>query len=139
MDDIGIEDPFRVREAPHSLALQISNTIGRLHKEQVGRGPTKVRTYIDEDLIVCVLEGGLTRAEQTVRDHAGGADVAAMRRRLQSAMKPGIVEAVEALVGRRIRSFMSANDPDRDLQVEVMLLTPRGIAGEETNMRLDHG
>jgi uncharacterized protein YbcI len=116
-----------VRDGAASPALQISNALGRLHKELAGRGPTKVRTHIDEDLIVCVLEGGLTRAERTVRDHAGGTAVVEIRHRLQSAMRAGIREAVEEILGRRVESFMSANDPDRDLQVEVMLLEPRTL------------
>jgi uncharacterized protein YbcI len=104
--------------------LQISNAIGRLHKELLGRGPDKVRTYIDDDLVVCVLEGGLTRAERTLQGHAGDEPVVALRLRLQAAMRSAIVEVVETILSREVRSFMSANDPTRDLQAEVMVLAP---------------
>jgi uncharacterized protein YbcI len=107
-----------------SLALRVSNALGRLHKEFVGRGPTKVRTYIEEDLIVCVLEGGFTRAERTVRQYSGDEPVIEARLRLQAAMRPAMLDAVQTIVGREVRSFMSANDPSEDLQVEVMLLRP---------------
>lgn len=83
-----------------------------------------MRTQIGEDVIVCVLEGGLTQAEQTVWDHAGEDAVIDMRLHLQEAMKRAIVAAVEGILGRRVRSFMSANDPERDLQAEIMLLEP---------------
>jgi uncharacterized protein YbcI len=105
-----------------SRALQISNAVGRVHKEFVGRGPTTVRTHIVEDVVVCVLEGGLTRAEQTAWEHEGHAAVRQMRIRLQEAMRPSIVEAIEAIVGRRVKSFMSSNDPELNLQAEVILL-----------------
>jgi uncharacterized protein YbcI len=105
------------------LGLQISNAIGRVHKELAGRGPDKVRTYIDDDLVVCVLEGGLTRAERTLQGHAGDEPVLELRRQLQAAMRSAIVEAVQTILGREVRSFMSANDPSNDLQVEVIVLS----------------
>jgi uncharacterized protein YbcI len=104
------------------LGLQVSNAIGRLHKELVGRGPDKVRTVIDEDLVVCLLEGGFTQAERTLQAQVGDGPVADLRRQLQGAMRAAIVETVKAILGREVRSFMSANDPSRDLQVEVIVL-----------------
>lgn len=110
------------------LGLRISNAIGRLLKELVGRGPDKVRTYIDDDLIVCVLEGGLTRAERTLQSQAGNEPVVELRLKLQAAMRPAIVDAVQAIVGREVRSCMSASDPSTDLEVEVILLSSRASA-----------
>ncbi len=37
-------------------------------------------------------------------------------------MREEIISAVEAAVGRRVHSFMSANDLRRNLQVEVFVL-----------------
>jgi uncharacterized protein YbcI len=106
------------------VGLQISNAIGHLHKELVGRGPSKIRTYLDDDLVVCLLEGGFTQAEQTLLRHSGDELVIEMRLRLQAAMRTGITETVQSITGRTVRSFMSANDPARDLQVEVLVLDP---------------
>jgi uncharacterized protein YbcI len=111
-----------VEEPRGSPALQISNAVGRIHKDYIGRGPDRVRTHINENVVMCLLEGGFTRAEQAVRDHAGGTVVIEMRLRLQGAMRRSITEAVEQITGRRVRSFMSANDPDHDAQAEIMLL-----------------
>jgi uncharacterized protein YbcI len=103
-------------------SLEISNALARLHKEFVGRGPTNARTTIDGDLVVCLLEGGYTRAEQTLTDHDKADLVAAGRLGLQDAMREAMVTAVEQSLGRRVWSFMSANDLERDLQVEVFVL-----------------
>jgi uncharacterized protein YbcI len=111
-----------VEEPRGSAALQISNAIGRIHKDYIGRGPDRVRTHIEENVVVCLLEGGFTRAEHAVREHSGGTVVIEMRLRLQGAMRQSISEAVEEVMGRRVRSFMSANDPDHDVQAEIMLL-----------------
>src|SRR5947209_3090606 len=96
------DEPDLDDERAGSRALQISNAIGRVHKEFVGRGPTAVRTHLVDDLVVCVLEGGLTQAERTVWEHAGEPAVWEMRSRLQRAMKQEIVRTVEAIVGRPV-------------------------------------
>jgi uncharacterized protein YbcI len=116
-------DPPTLRAEPQTApSLEIANAISRLHKEYVGRGPTNARTTIDANLVVCLLEGGYTRAEQTLEENDNGDVVAAGRLGLQDAMREGMMEAVQTILGRRVRSFMSANDLRRNLQVEVFVL-----------------
>ena len=107
-----------------SRPLEISNAISRLHKEFIGRGPTNSRTTIDANLIVCLLEGGFTRAEQTLNANDMGDLVAAERLGLQAALRHAAIAAVEQITGRRVHSFMSANDLDHGLQAEVFILAP---------------
>jgi uncharacterized protein YbcI len=111
-------------ETTVSRPLEISNSISRLHKEFVGRGPTNSRTTIDGNLVVCLLEGGYTRAEQTLNANDKGDLVAAGRLGLQDAMRKAMIAAVEQTTGRRVHSFMSANDLEQNLQVEVFVLAP---------------
>ncbi|HEX3691395.1 MAG TPA: DUF2294 domain-containing protein [Solirubrobacteraceae bacterium] len=111
-------------ESTVSRPLEISNAISRLHKEFVGRGPTNSRTTIDGNMVVCLLEGGYTRAEQTLTASDKGDLVAAGRLGLQDAMRQAMIAAVEQTTGRRVYSFMSANDLEQNLQVEVFVLTP---------------
>jgi uncharacterized protein YbcI len=103
-------------------ALEIANAIARLHKEYVGRGPTNSRTTIDGDLVVVLLEGGFTRAERTLDDSERRDLVVAGRTGLQDAMRSELVSVVERVLGRRVRSLMSANDLERNLQSEVFVL-----------------
>lgn len=111
-------------ESTASRPLEISNAISRLHKEFIGRGPTNSRTTIDGNLVVCLLEGGYTRAEQTLNANDKGELVAAGRLGLQDAMRQAMIAAVEQITGRRVYSFMSANDLEQNHQVEVFVLTP---------------
>jgi uncharacterized protein YbcI len=106
------------------LSTEVSNAISRLHKQFVGRGPTNARTTIDGDLVVCLLEGGHTRAEQTLDETDKGYVVAAGRLGLQEAMGDEMIEAVQRVLGRTVRSMMSANDVEHDLQVQVFVLEP---------------
>jgi uncharacterized protein YbcI len=115
-------------ESCSSPSLEISNAIARLHKQYIGRGPTNSRTTIDGDLVVCLLEGGYTRAEQTLEDNNKGDLVAAGRLGLQEAMRQAMIDVVEGVVGREVRSFMSANDLQRNFQVEVFVLASSGSA-----------
>jgi uncharacterized protein YbcI len=107
-----------------SRSLELSNAVSRLHKQLVGRGPTNARTTIDGDLVVVLLEGGYTRAEETLGAHDMGELVAAARVGLQDAMREALIGAVQEIVGREVLSFMSANDLERGLQVEIFILAP---------------
>lgn len=116
-------------ESTISRPLEVSNAISRLHKEFIGRGPTNSRTTIDGNLVVCLLEGGYTRAEQTLGANDKADLVMAGRLGLQDAMRQAMIAAVEQITGRRVYSFMSANDLDQNLQVEVFVLTPEQDPG----------
>jgi uncharacterized protein YbcI len=119
-------------ETTVSRPLEISNAISRLHKDFVGRGPTNSRTTIDGNLVVCLLEGGYTRAEETLTANDKADVVHAGRLGLQGAMRQAMIAAVEQTTGRRVHSFMSANDLEQGLQVEVFVLAPEqdeGVSG----------
>ncbi|HEY3726364.1 MAG TPA: Na-translocating system protein MpsC family protein [Solirubrobacteraceae bacterium] len=117
-------------EVPTTPSLEIANSMARLHKEFVGRGPTNSRVTIDGDVVVCLLEGGYTKAEHTLEENDKGDLVAAGRLGLQDAMRNALIATVETTLGRRVRSFMSANDLAQDLQVEVFVLHRPSDGGE---------
>lgn len=111
-----------VTEPTTTPALEIANAMARLHKQFVGRGPTNSRVMIDGDMVVCLLEGGYTKAEQTLEENDKVDLVLAGRLGLQDAMRNALIATVETTLGRRVRSFMSANDLGQNLQVEVFVL-----------------
>ena len=126
-DDASTELPDApVEIAPPAPGLEIANAIARLHKEFVGRGPTNSRTTIDGELVVVLLEGGFTRAERTLDDSERRDLVVAGRLGLQDAMRTAMIDVVERVLGRRVRSFMSANDLERNLQTEIFVLEGPG-------------
>lgn len=59
---------------------EIATRIVRLHSEYYGKGPTKAKAYITEDVVVAVLEETFTKAERTL-----GARGARWRRSSRSA------------------------------------------------------
>ena len=48
------------------LLTAISNKIVAILREHYGRGPVRAKTYVLDDLIVCVLRNGFTAIEQTM-------------------------------------------------------------------------
>jgi uncharacterized protein YbcI len=109
--------------------LEVSNAIVRLHKHYYGKGPTKARCFLDHDAVVVVLEDGFTRAEEVLIAHGEIDQVRHGRHAIQQHIKRDLREAVEQIVGRRVRSVMSSLDPDECLQTEIFILYPTGADG----------
>ncbi|MEO6858788.1 MAG: Na-translocating system protein MpsC family protein [Solirubrobacteraceae bacterium] len=113
------------------LAAAISNAmVGVLHA-YTGRGPTRARTTIGDDLIVCVLASTLTRGEQSLVRNGKQDVVLAGRRAYQETMEADAIGAIQDLSGRRVVAFMSSNHIDPDLAVEVFILEPRQQATQD--------
>ena len=108
-----------------NLRTAISNELVGLLREHAGRGPTRARTYISEDMITCVLEDGLTPVERTLADDGQTSTIEHVRGKLQEALRDEMIECVEAISGRRVRAFLSANLVEPDIAVETFLLHAR--------------
>jgi uncharacterized protein YbcI len=107
-----------------SIAADISNAVVRLISEYTGRGPTKARTYIHDDLITVVLRDSLTKGERSLVA-AGKVDVVlSTRKAYQSAMKTDLVAAVEGCSGREVVAFLSENHIEPDIAIESFVLEP---------------
>jgi len=115
------------------MLADVSNAIVRIHKRFYGKGPVKARAHLSQDVLTVILEGGFTRGEQTLQDHGHAGEVVRSRLAMQSAVESEFRAAIESILYRAVRSFMSANDPDNDLQAEVFVLGPQGVEtlGEE--------
>jgi uncharacterized protein YbcI len=107
----------------------ISREIVRLQAEYYGKGPTRAKTYIVEDLVVVVLEESFTRAEKTLAQRGEREAIQHIRRRFQQQMAESFTSVVEQATGRKVRSFLSETDIDQDVSVELFLL-----ADERTDM-----
>ena len=109
----------------------ISNGMVTLLKEFYGKGPTRAKSYYDDDLVVCVLRGGFSRVEQTLLDGGRGAAVIQQRMEFQELMRERFVAVVEDATKRRVIGFMSGNQQHPDLMCEVFILAPTDILHDE--------
>lgn len=55
-----------LRTAHGDVLTAISEGIVGLLKDYYGRGPTRVKSYYHDDLVVVILRGGFSRVEQTL-------------------------------------------------------------------------
>ena len=106
----------------------ISDGIVALLKEFYGRGPDRTKTYVNGDLVVCLLRGGFTRVEQTLREGGHGEDVIRQRMAFQEVMRERFTQVVEDATGRRVIGFMSGNQQDPDMICEVFVLAQNPLA-----------
>lgn len=105
----------------------ISDGLVALLKEFYGRGPTQAKSYYQDDLVVCVLRGGYTQVEQTLRDGGRGSAVIEQRMEFQELMRERFEEVVEKATGRKVIGFMSGNQQEPDLMCEVFVLDPSDL------------
>ena len=100
----------------------ISDGIVALLKEFYGRGPDRTKTYVNGELVVCLLRGGFTRVEQTLREGGHGEDVIRQRMAFQEVMRERFTRVVEDATGRKVIGFMSGNQQEPDMICEVFVL-----------------
>lgn len=105
----------------------ISDGLVSLLKEYYGRGPTQAKSYYQDDLVVCVLRGGFTRVEETLRDGGRGDAVIEQRMQFQELMRARFEGVVEKATGRHVIGFMSGNQQEPDMMCEVFILDPTDL------------
>jgi uncharacterized protein YbcI len=114
-----------------ALNAALANELGKLIADFTGRGAQKSRAFVQQDVVVCVLEDGATRSEQNLVI-AGKADLVRLQRdALQRAMRPMLVDAVERLTQRKVRTFLSGSDETGSAAVEAFVLEPERLDGDQ--------
>ncbi len=100
----------------------IGRGLAELHTEYYGKGPTKARTYMLNDTVICILEGGFTTVERTLIDDGNSEAVHEIRRSFQSTMEKPFKDVVEGSTGRNVLAYMSQIHTNPDLAVELFVL-----------------
>jgi uncharacterized protein YbcI len=106
------------------MSAAISNAVVQLLSEYTGRGPTKARTYMNDDLITVVLRDTMTTGERSLCEDGQGELVLATRKAYQNTMADDLVAAVEEHSGRTVFAFLSDNHIDPDIAIESFVMVP---------------
>ena len=107
-----------------SKAAAISNHVVRTMSEYTGRGPTRARTHISDDVVTVVLKDTLTKGERSLVSDDLDELVLTMRKPFQGTMRHDLISGVKESLGRKVIAFMSDNHIDPDCAAEVFLLAP---------------
>jgi uncharacterized protein YbcI len=116
------------------LAAAVSNAVVGIHSKHYGKGPTKAKTYLVDDVVITVMQDVFTTVERTLIEHDKGDLVREVRTAFQFTLRDEFMQAIHAIVGRDVRGFISQIDCSADIAVEVFLL-----ADGVTDVTQDHG
>lgn len=110
---------------------QITNGIVRLFSDYYGRGPTRAKTYIlDEIYVVTVLRDTMTTVERTLVDGGHGDQVRRVRITFQEAMADSFKDVVATALGRGVEAYHSQLLVDADIGFELFVL--EDASGQES-------
>ncbi len=112
------------------MLTAISDGMVALLKEFYGRGPTRTKSYYEDDLVVCVLRGGFSRVEQTLLEGVRTAAVIQQRMEFQEVMRDRFTGVIQDATGRPVIGFMSGNQQHPDMMCEVFILGPSDLVDE---------
>jgi uncharacterized protein YbcI len=106
-----------------AVRAQLANAMVAMFKEYYGRGPEAAKAWwLDGDYIFVVLEGGLTRNEETLIAAGRESVVRDYRLQFQDAMAETATANVEEITGRKVVGYHSqiVFNPTRAFEIFVL-------------------
>ncbi len=129
-------EPHTTPSTHGDVLTAISDGMVALLKEFYGRGPTRAKSYYQDDLVVCLLRGGFSQVEQTLLEGGRGAAVIQQRMEFQDLMRARFVAVIKDATGREVIGFMSGNQQGPDIMCEVFILAPTDLLDDSAPGRL---
>ncbi len=105
-------------------SAKIATSVVQIIHECTGRGPTKAKATIDENMVTVLLADTLTNGERRLVESGRANRVIQLRHDYQLVMRDDLVGIVERELDRKVIAFMSQNHIDPDLAIEVFVLQP---------------
>lgn len=114
-------EPALESQSGASLLSAISREMVKAMKAYYGRGPTKAKSYLMDDLLFIVLREGITQAEQTMLAAGKDDEVQAFRRQFEKIMAERLVGTIEQLTERTVLAHQSQVLFDPPLVVQIFV------------------
>jgi uncharacterized protein YbcI len=121
----GNRAPLEGRELTEAISAEMVDLYSRFY----GHDRTSARTFINQDVVVCVLENILSASETELVDEGSAAQVIDGRVTFQTDTEDDFTEAVERLTGRAVVGFLSANQTSPGIASELFFLKPLSSTG----------
>jgi len=93
-----------------------------LHREHFGRGPAAARSFVNDNMLVCVLTDVYTPVEKTLIGAGQLEHVRETRALHQEALAEEYEERVKELTGRSVEAFMNVVHVEPDVAVQIFML-----------------
>jgi uncharacterized protein YbcI len=101
------------------MLARLSDEMVRAKKQFFGKGPEQAKSYMLDDLLIVVMRGGLTTAEETMLRFGQQDMVRQFRQIFENEMTEHLCGAVERLTGRAVVNYQSQIMFDPDIIVEM--------------------
>ncbi|MDP2710590.1 MAG: Na-translocating system protein MpsC family protein [Solirubrobacteraceae bacterium] len=111
-----------------ALTQAISSEIVALYATVYGHHRTTATTYINDNVVLCVLENILTEHETALIASGASCEVIDGRVAFQTDTEDEFTVAVERLTRRRVVAFMSANQTLPGVAAELFILDTAPLA-----------
>ena len=105
-----------------ALTDAISASMVDLYARHYGHDRTTGTTYINDNVVVCVLEDILSTDESSLVAAGSGSEVIDGRVAFQEGMQDEFTAEIERLTHRRVTAFMSANQTTPGVACELFFL-----------------
>lgn len=105
-----------------ALTDAISAALVALYADFYDHGRTTATTYINDNVVVCVLEDILSGSESRQVADGAGKDVIDGRIAFQEGAQDEFTNAIERLTGREVTAFLSANQTNPGIACELFFL-----------------
>ena len=117
------------RLAGSRLTDAISAAMVELYSEFYDHARTTATTYINDNIVVCVLENILSARETSQIDHGNSSDVIDGRVAFQTNAEDEFTAAIERLTHRSVTAFLSANQTTPGVACELFFLEAPPVTG----------
>jgi uncharacterized protein YbcI len=104
------------------LLAEVTNAVVQLHSSHYGKGPTRSKSYLMDDVLICVMRDVLTTVERTLIEAGEHAMVRETRLAFQDAMRNRFTKEVERILGRRVLGLTSQVLVEEGVGIEVFVL-----------------
>jgi uncharacterized protein YbcI len=101
------ESPRHTHDPLGAMRAQVSSGIVQTLARLYGRGPTKAKTYFNDNYVFCVLENGLTPNEERLLEAGEEHLVRQYRLRFQEVVYEELTGVVERATGRKVVTYHS--------------------------------
>ena len=113
------------------VLVAVTEAMVSLHERYHHRAPLTAKTVLlDDELLVCVLEGVYNEVEKTMIELQHATIVQETRNTFQVAIEHKFISAVERLSGREVLAFSSMHHVGPDMEVKAFMLKP--VPGGDT-------
>jgi uncharacterized protein YbcI len=109
----------------------ISDALVQLVSRHFGKGPTRAKTYLFDDYVLCVFQDLLTTSEKTLVARGRGDLVREYRLAFQEELAGEFRQVVEAATGRRVLTYHSQVVFEPDMGFEIFVLEPQPGGSDE--------